>query len=381
MVKKVKTFEVGDLVRVFKITPDPKNAAGYVKKMEEYIGKSFKILEAETDCSKLPYLDIDHGNGGWYFDNNDLKRIRKASQGKKEEKKPTPFVPPVDDKCTEEDRKELKLLASRVKDANNNAGLCSFSITFSNGEATKFCVQAPCHARLAYLGFKTKRVYLSALSYHINHYIESANIDKKLYLSYCDYIINESPWKHVFVTKDIIDTEQNGLVLRTDVPFTQLLGACIALREGHEQRHKLGMFNEIIQAGFSKHTAYIVSCGVSGSMKNPMYRGISNSHRVLSPAMGYKGLFDFFKQGYNNKLLPKDYKLYSEAGNGSLVVAKYISSEAIEINSIRGFFKERLKVDVQGSAWGGDGIAKGITSVDLATLITAIESEITGEKK
>lgn len=322
-----KDLKVGDLIKIMKITQGDENKAGYVDDMEKCIGRTFVITDFAGSCPGIIY------NLGMrdtlYFDPRDVRRIRKVKPIVKEEKAVV-----VKDNL-------LSKLIQKCKD-NGGVGLCSFAIQNADNEQ-QFHVRAPCHARLSY-SIEGKPVLVANAMYdyrRLSTYPEA-------YTAYIKYIVQESPWSTIINEKDVEAILSSGCTLRTDVPLNNVLGACVALREGNEFPYHLPIFQDILNAGFSGHTAYVISRAFKGSLENPVYLKITNPHKVLSPDNWADGLSEFFIKGYDNGL-----RTSYEKGDRGYGISRYIASEAYK-DTITDLIRKAEKVYVVKGPFGNE---------------------------
>jgi hypothetical protein len=326
MVKK--DLQVGDLIKILKITEDG-NRAGYVDEMHDHVGKTGVIKDFAGDCPGISSI-------GWmddvlFFDPRDVRRIRKAK----------PVAKPVADMPYPNPASNKALLDKLIKQCKEEGGvgLCSFARKLSD-EREIIDVCAPCHARLMY---NNNRVGVEVVALAMYDYLERS-FHKEAYKLHVKYIIQDSPWAHLFNEKDIDAILKSGVTLNTDVPCNNVVGACVALREGNEFPRHLDIFKEVIDAGFSGHTAYVVSRGFDGTMKEPRFVGVSNAHKVLSPDQSVDCLAKFFIKGYSNGAT--SYK----KGDYQYGIAAFIAPE--KRPTIDSFLESAVKNDIVNGPFG-----------------------------
>lgn len=322
MVKK--DLQVGDRIKIMKVTM-VNNLAGVVEKeMNNCVGKTFVITSFSAGCPGVDYQEW--GPDALYFDPRDVRRIRKAN------------TKPADGKVAKPAVTVLEKLIKQCK-LKGGVGLCSFAMEYPGGRIREY-VSAPCHAMVMGNGGA------STIALAMYDYLEKSPYPDA-YKLHVKYIIQDSPWAYLFREKDVDEILKSGVTLNTDTPCGNIMGGCVSLREGNEYSMHLPIFKDLLDAGFSGHTAYVVSRGFRGDLKTPDYIGISNAHKVLSPFMDVEMLAKFFAKGYDER--KESYlKGHSEYG-----IAEHIAKDS-ERNTLTNFFLKSFKVETKRGAFGNE---------------------------
>lgn len=175
-------------------------------------------------------------------------------------------------------------------------GTCSYSLQFEDG-SIRHQINDVCHARARRQDYGKKEGEVTAMALHISSY-EVAK--KQSYKDYVKFILNDSPWAPCFNTKSVAIAIRYGILMDVDKPINEVVGACIALREGSEFSLKLSMFAKVLKWGFSGKTAYIISCMVDDKNANGNYKFTGNpaGHKSWNDNISMQKMFAFFKAGY-----------------------------------------------------------------------------------
>jgi hypothetical protein len=220
-------------------------------------------------------------------------------------------------------RKEL------AKRAGN--GTCNYALEFTKSPPRMQHNDA-CHARLCW-GYRevheNKREGDEIANIALNvkpHYDDMGDADKKTYKLFIHYMLNESPWAFCFITKDVEEALNVGILMDVDQNVSHLVGAAISLRTANEHRRILPIFQKCIDMGYSGNTSFLTSGWFMEGGGATIWPG----HNSLCDGLIAQYVFKFFKEGYAKKLpgIRKDtkqtgYKIYETICNTSKYVNPY----------------------------------------------------------
>lgn len=205
--------------------------------------------------------------------------------------KPPEFILPDHDQV---------LMDKLTKEAGGS--VCSYAYkTFPGGER-RVDAGAACHAGLGYHGNGQK---IQALACNVSHHYNQLpkNI-QPFYQQHTEYILNESPWAKYFHKRAIEDVLASGVFMDVDNPHNHVVGACIALRVGHEHTPEtvLTVFAKAIELGYSKHVAFVVAhtTSLDNGKLNPLHN--NGWHHCINSDHNVKQLGEFFKNGYTREV-------------------------------------------------------------------------------
>ncbi len=201
-------------------------------------------------------------------------------------------------------RSELSTKARAGYDGNR----CNYSIEFDNG---KIRHQAPdaCHARLCWSDYYREDSGAKAIvNIALNitpHYKELTKENKEIYPKFVNYMLNESPWAFCFVTKDVKEALEVGILMDVNQNVSHIVGAAMSLRLATEFPATLKPFGDALDKGYSGNVAHLISGHLMGGK-------VTNwpTHSALISSLNKGAIIKFFKTGYPNKLpaIAKDRK-------------------------------------------------------------------------
>ena len=195
-------------------------------------------------------------------------------------------------------RSELAKRARVVGDSDR----CNYSIEFDNG---KIRHQAPyaCHARLRWMGRYDDvdlgdRIVNIALNINAHHK-KMDDKTRKQHERFIQYMLNDSPWAFCFVTKDVKEALEVGILMDVNQNVSHIVGAAMSLRLATEWSAVLTPFCDVLNKGYSGNVAFLCSGHLMGG-KVTTWPG----HASLTSTLGTKAVTKFFKEGYAKKLRP-----------------------------------------------------------------------------
>jgi hypothetical protein len=123
---------------------------------------------------------------------------------------------------------------------------------------------------------------------------------REMYKRYIHYILNESPWADVFLTKSVDEALKVGVFMNLDYSVSVIKGASIALREGSEYQRGLTDFNRLLDEEVSPNAAYLACVAVANMQQIAM----GSNHNAITDTAEVASLFQFFKDGVQKKETP-----------------------------------------------------------------------------
>lgn len=189
-------------------------------------------------------------------------------------------------------------LAKRAK-AGHTGNRCNYSLEFDNG---KIRHQAPdaCHARLSWCYYQdedttAKEIVNIALNITAHHKQMSKG-DQEVHTRFVQYMLNDSPWAPMFITKDVKEALEVGILMDVTRNVSHIVGAAVALRVATEWPVILKPFGDALDKGYSGNVAYLIS-GHLQHGKVSYWPG----HSALTSTLSLAQIVKFFKEGYSQK--------------------------------------------------------------------------------
>jgi hypothetical protein len=361
MAKKILPYKVGDLIFVHQITKGEDNKAFYIPEMNAFFRKSGVIAEMAEGS---PGLLVAGTDDLVFFDPRDVRRLRHAPPVVEYVAVADVAPAPVKPAPAKKEKAALSLRDELL--AKGDAGLCSWGIEFTSGKRNFYLEQA-CHAKIAHTDYYGAIPALLCLS--LKGYEQLG----EPYRKYLNYIINESPWRSIFHSFGVNDALNNGLMVNIDKPAYQVLAACIALREGNEFSGKLKLFSELLVAGYSGHTAFIISNAIVGKLDAPRNTGISNWHHVLAEDLDAEELFRFMNNGYADK---KE-ESFREKSQCALLVAGKLARRTAKGN-IKQYITDNSGYKVVYDGWGTPKMDTKMTRAHVTAVADAMDNSLKG---
>jgi hypothetical protein len=137
------------------------------------------------------------------------------------------------------------------------------------------------------------------------HYKELTKENKEIYPKFVNYMLNESPWAFCFVTKDVKEALEVGILMDVNQNVSHIVGAAMSLRLATEFPATLKPFGDALDKGYSGNVAHLISGHLMGGK-------VTNwpTHSALISSLNKGAIIKFFKTGYPNKLpaIAKDRK-------------------------------------------------------------------------
>lgn len=343
--KPPRDIVVGDVVF---IVPGKKDD-GWVGDMDQYVGDGRAYLVKELDKGTSPHrADLEMG---WWFPITSLVLPSKTAT-------PTKELPKEDD---------IRELLREKKKLKGDMTHHITSFAYNNGRPEpSICIDPACYATLRYAG------PLSEFAVDTQCHVR---LNKQEYnIPYLNYLFNDSPWATGFITKDAEEALEKGVLMNCEVPMSQVMGAATALREGIEQRDRLPLFKELIEAGYHGNVAYLVAASCKRQGSGFVAAAPANSNHVaLHTHLDKDKLISFFLNGWPAmgkqpaSKVGNDYNLWGDLCGGDQEV--YAS-----------FSNWFIKTAKQTSTGTGFYAVKTIKTKALYEFASLLETLVTKEK-
>lgn len=193
----------------------------------------------------------------------------------------------------------LRSLLNKELKEKGRSCIATYGLKFSNGEH-RLHVNDVCHARAKFEGFyydkdrirSNPNLEIVELSNIICPY---EDVDKKLLSKWVKYIITESPFNEMFLTKNIQAVWRYGVQMDVNKSLSCVVAALIALREGWEFPHILKNWNRLVAHGVNKHVAFLASRMFDVELNKINYGGHQSIGQITVKNAKFlitKGLFE-----------------------------------------------------------------------------------------
>lgn len=271
---------VGDTVCIVKACPE---CRFWVGPLNAYVGdgKAYEVLVAHNGVFTLVC-----GDRLWNFPLEALQRVEELPKGVVAPNVATPPVEPP--KPPAEDIRSV-LRAAKQQRGKMDHHITSFAYK-SVGETIETAINPVCFATMRGAGAVEEFAVDTQCHVHQNKGTDKA---------YLNYLFNDSPWADSFLTKDAQEALDKGVLMNCERPISEVMGAATALREGIEQKNRLPLFNEMLEAGYHGNVAYLVaaSCKRAGNVF-VADAPVNSNHVALHTNLDKDALLSFFLNGW-----------------------------------------------------------------------------------
>lgn len=339
-------------------------------------GMVFAVKSGKT------WLTLEGGENRYHVKRFKLHVAKKPGEKKEEVKKPDP-------------KPDLREILTEVVKLKGQISICSYGTMFEDGFVNKQ-VNDVCHARLTYIHngkpLKEAALILCGSEQFLSERYNKEHVPRymEVYREYIRYLLNESPWSVAFLTKDVQEAFEKGVLLNLDVHRNWAAGAAVATREGVEFVERLPVFKRVREMGFNGNVAYLCSMYLIGSFKNPGEYSKGNcggGHRVLNGCLPWDALCSFMAHGYKPQAHLKPFR--EEQGNYHIATAcvdGYVNLEGQDRYYYQAKVDNQMKTICHNNCpvvVVGNGFNKKETINDdgLKALATFIDKELKGAKQ
>lgn len=172
---------------------------------------------------------------------------------------------------------------------------------------------------------------------------------------YLDWLLNRSPWKTAFVTRNVGKAWRDCIVvLNTDAPANMMVGGAVGVRRLWETKRIITTWIDLVKAGVHEDLAYYLACvsqhsgGIgSGTVAWGAWEG---AHENLGiGAWGTKELLNFLNHKPNGNWLRKSYKEQPHSRHFSHLWCAQVGDGSINRYIEQEFGKNAAKVEEKPS--------------------------------
>ena len=307
-------FKIGDKVRV---THAIHKESVWCDIMDEAIGKEYEVVRVSEYYTNCYYLSFR--GGSYYFPEDSFELAKPLVHTYKEL-----YALAKEKNIHGRSKMNKEQLATAVKGYKNPLGnelrrqvgkqqsCCHFAREFENGNRT-YDVNAPCHANLGY--GENCDVLVDDIGY-----VQQPPI----YKDFVHYMLNESPFKDQFLTKDVEKAIQHGVYYDVDKEYNRVVCSAVALRQGNEHAYRLSAFKYFKEKGFSANVSWCLAQPITLINGKFGLDTMGGGHDVFMRDMAADSFFKFFKEGFWNPVInsyrnrKEYYSLYSAITPGEM---------------------------------------------------------------
>jgi hypothetical protein len=317
------------------------------------LGKLY-IVDEDSKGEYTRVKDDEGKIGGWYH--NRFRLVKPAWQVKVKKARPPAIYPGLYKQAKEleivgRSRMNIAQLKEAIKGADNtlevelrkqvgdNGGVCSFAYQRKNGEKV-YWVRDVCHARIPHRGNCVKLVLDIG-----GHYAQAQ--DKQLVKDFYQYVLNESPWASLFLTKNVDKALKFGVLVDVQQPISRIMSGAVTLRHAGEPAFcaRLPTWQEFRKLGLSDNLAWFATQGFHRMNKDSI-SGFDEWHDTFGSTQSLAGVVKFFKEGFHENLGEGP---YAEYRGYDYVVCRAVTKSGGE--SLRSFFDKNMKHVLLGTGW------------------------------
>jgi len=199
-------------------------------------------------------------------------------------------------------RRELKRLQNEKIKHDAEYSLCTFGGVFPRDEY-EYEVDVVCHAAIK--RYQKAKAIVTLVD---NHKIKRDRLKKGYTIPFYRWLLNESPYADVFITKNPRTAINLGIICRTDVPSNLLLGALTATRYGWERDRGgsrwMQVWGGLRKRGVRESLAFVL-CHHACLYNEELSWGAGRDHHscISLEDMTVEGLKAFVKSDLTNAVL------------------------------------------------------------------------------
>lgn len=291
---KVKKFAIGMKVK-FVSNPLPRFADDphLSKEMERIVRDNFnKTMEVVLNEGTWYRLDIDDAD--WNWDERWLMEVKQPARDERGR-----FIKKAAEapKKEEEKKEHLPIKGEIIRDVLTkgvgDVGTCTYGIQYEKESILQ--LRDVCHARLRIDREGIGKPLFAAL--HMKgHFTGKTDEWKKYFRIFLKYALNKSAFKNCFITKDVTEAEEKGILLNMEEKNSRVVAAAIYLRSFTEFDKTITLFSKLVDNGVPIGAAWLLSQGVDSNLK---YTGYNGGHHCIIGTMRMDVLIEGIVKGNN----------------------------------------------------------------------------------
>lgn len=200
---------------------------------------------------------------------------------------------------------------------DHHPGCCSWTQMSKDGHVSHKPAMI-CHAALGYGSSQIMQLVLNTSAHRRTHASPEA------YDKFIHHMLNESPWAPYYVTKDVKEAHELGVVMNMDKGKNFVVSAAIALREGSEYPQVAPRFAYWLDQGVAPRVAWVLAQYTEGDVDELKMLETHSGHRAHGVHHTKENLIRFFRDGYDETKYPHPYK---DAKGGDYSIQSCIGPE------------------------------------------------------
>lgn len=257
--------------------------ASAMVKLEGMVG----VIINNADYQGHKSFRVNHNGEDWVWPICCLVPADKAKKAPKALAKGVAAVPPPKP-VLGPDNGLREAINKKIGD-NGNPGCCTYGWQYAKSKENGIFVAAICHANLNRYGGGLEEI--AHLALHLRrHYEQSAN--KKEYKEYVKYVLNDSPFKDVCLTKNVEEAITLGVLLDVTKTASEVASTAVVLRQASEFPTTLTVWKECKANGATDHEAYIIS-----TLFHETRYHVDMGHSLYCSTTTVRGLVNLIKKG------------------------------------------------------------------------------------
>lgn len=133
------------------------------------------------------------------------------------------------------------------------------------------CIGHACMGRIITRGHPVEGIILSMANInfsHVVHYYDNLEHRENVYRVYHEWLVNYSPYRDAFITKDFKEGQELGLVIDIDIPANIMQGGLAATRMPHEFYRQAMLWFDLVKEDIEPNLAYIIAQYVKPCRRN-----------------------------------------------------------------------------------------------------------------
>lgn len=202
-----------------------------------------------------------------------------------------------------------------------------------------------CHARMK------RNVYgnLPPLVKAACLFIHKHGKETREYENFIKWMLNNSPWSSVFLTKSVAEAFDKGILVDVNKPLSHVTCGAVAIRTYTEFLERRDLINRMVKDGYSYHEAMLAALVCHIEERGIFSIRNGGGHMVGNSMMNADQMIKFFKEGFHLKMKEESFR----TNTGHYELFKSIAHEGKQGERIRDKFTEKMGFKKIDDGWGG----------------------------